>query len=357
MKKSFSFLPHLPLGLVIAAGGLVMGLSEEPAARALDSVSVGSIKPFNSVARVDSLSISADAALMRAQSGAQTATQSASRVASDSNERIIGLENTSRPTSVSLAGPSPTLAFLDPSVVGFRLTTPSDIEPDGVVDPDSLSRGMPGFYSLTGSTLYSDQDPPFDLIELALELSPVLLVGQQEQAQNIARWLSRYYRKDAANVVQYVRYALQSGRRNGVDPMLIMAVMSIESSLNPKARSHKDARGLMQVLVRVHTDKFKYLGGTKAAYDPRVSVEVGTRILKRMIKRTGSVEKALKHYVGAANLRSDRGYGAKVIRQRDRIWAAAHGLTIPFKPNLKTAIRRVNLAQLGVASRLVTALR
>lgn len=150
----------------------------------------------------------------------------------------------------------------------------------------------------------------------------------------------------------YVDFALDAGERHGLDPMLIIAVMSIESSLNPRARSHKDARGLMQVLVKAHKEKFKPYGGIGSAYKPEVSVEVGSIILKGMIERTGSVEKALKFYVGAANLRSDGGYGAKVIRQRDRIRAAALGEPIEKRPDLQQATERANDAQQAMALRV-----
>ncbi|MGH1360523.1 MAG: transglycosylase SLT domain-containing protein [Burkholderiaceae bacterium] len=348
MMKRFSFLPHLPLGVVIAAGGLVMGLSEEPAARPLDNFAVGTIK-FQRLSLLDehsqpsALSSAVDAALIRTRSAAAA--------------NVIQHRDTPDLTGLNDASTAPSLAFLDPSVAGKQVARQSDANFAGVMGNERLGRGLPGNYDLTAIKAFEGPGRPIDSIEVAAELAPALFVDYRAQLRNVSEWLARYYRVDKADVSRFVRYAHESGERNGVDPWLITAVMSIESSLNPRARSHKDARGLMQVLVRAHTEKFEYLGGVKAAFEPRVSVEVGTRILRGMIDRTGSVEKALKHYVGAANLRSDGGYGAKVIRQRDRIWAAAHGKTIPRKPALAAAIRRVNLAQIGIASQVKTVSR
>jgi soluble lytic murein transglycosylase-like protein len=105
----------------------------------------------------------------------------------------------------------------------------------------------------------------------------------------------------------------------------VLAVVSIESSFNPKARSPKGAQGLMQVLTRVHTDKFAPFGGATAAFDPVANLSVGSRILKEYLVREGSIEGALKSYVGAALLPHDFGYGSKVLSERERIAAAATG--------------------------------
>jgi soluble lytic murein transglycosylase-like protein len=71
----------------------------------------------------------------------------------------------------------------------------------------------------------------------------------------------------------------------------------------------------MQVMSKIHHEKFKNLGGVQAALNPVANVRVGSRILKEYIARTGSVEGGLKMYVGAADMRSDGGYGAKVLNE------------------------------------------
>ncbi len=184
---------------------------------------------------------------------------------------------------------------------------------------------------------------------------PPAAEDRERLMERTADFLARYYRRSRARVGVYVRHAFEAGEQIGVDPLLVSAIMSIESSLNPRAHSHKGAKGLMQVLVAVHPEKFEPFGGVENAYEPRVSVMVGTRILSDMLERTGSVEGALKHYVGAANLRSDGGYGAKVIRMRDRIWHAAMGRKVPAKIELAAATLRANLAQNLAAGGLRTA--
>ena len=129
-----------------------------------------------------------------------------------------------------------------------------------------------------------------------------------------------------------VALAYQAARDLRLDPMLVLAVISVESSFNSRAQSNRGAQGLMQVLTRVHADKFEPFGGAAAAFDPVANIKVGTRILKEYLVREGSIEGALKSYVGAAMLSHDFGYGHKVLSERERIAAAAQGRPIPSQP-------------------------
>ncbi len=145
------------------------------------------------------------------------------------------------------------------------------------------------------------------------------------EQRNIVRFLSARYRVASDDVTQVVGYALRAGRETGMDPLLLLAVMSIESSLDPAARSPAGAHGLMQVLTRVHEERFEPFGGPEAAFEPLPNIRVGAAILKEYLRREGSVEGALKSYVGAALRAHDGGYGAKVLAERDRIVEAARG--------------------------------
>jgi len=152
---------------------------------------------------------------------------------------------------------------------------------------------------------------------------PLKLTDEQ---RNIASFIASRYRVAVDDVQHFVAHAYRAAREFRLDPHLILAIVSIESSFNPNARSSKGAQGLMQVLTRVHTDKFAPFGGAAAAFDPVANITVGSAILKEYLVREGSVEGALKSYVGAALLSHDFGYGRKVLGERERIAAAAQGM-------------------------------
>jgi hypothetical protein len=150
---------------------------------------------------------------------------------------------------------------------------------------------------------------------------PVVAVDPAQE--RVTRYLSRRYRVAENAVRQIVGEAFHTGRSIGIDPMLILAVTAVESSLNPFAQSPVGAQGLMQVLTHVHSDKFLLHGGDHAALDPIANLRVGSEILKDLIQRGGSVERGLQLYVGAGNLPDDGGYAARVLGEMARIKLAA----------------------------------
>jgi soluble lytic murein transglycosylase-like protein len=171
--------------------------------------------------------------------------------------------------------------------------------------------------------------------------APVAAAGADEQAgaaqpasleaalepeqRHVTQYLARRYRVADEAVGRLVAAAYRAGETQALDPLLILAVMAVESSMNPFAQSSVGAQGLMQVMTRVHTDKFEAHGGDHAALDPIANIHVGSAILKDLVRRGGSVERGLQLYVGAGNLPDDGGYGSRVLAERARIQLAATG--------------------------------
>jgi len=140
-----------------------------------------------------------------------------------------------------------------------------------------------------------------------------------------ARYLAHRYHLSTDAVVFLVREAYVTGREIGVDPVLLLAVIGVESSFNPFAESPVGAQGLMQVMSKVHADKLSEYGGPEAALDPVANIKVGAMILKDCIRRGGSVRDGLRLYVGSST-EEDGGYGGRVLQEKERIqWAARGG--------------------------------
>ena len=85
----------------------------------------------------------------------------------------------------------------------------------------------------------------------------------------------------------------------------------------------------MQVMTRVHSDKYQGFGGKLAAFDPLANLRVGSKVLMDCISRAGSVEGGLKLYVGAANLDDDGGYASKVLAEHGRLQQVMAGKNVP----------------------------
>ncbi len=145
------------------------------------------------------------------------------------------------------------------------------------------------------------------------------------QQKRVVQYLARRYRVADGAVRMVVSTAFQLGKEKNIDPLLILSVVAIESSLNPIAESAMGAQGLMQVMTRVHAQRFEPHGGETAALDPIANMKVGASILHELISRGGSVERGLQLYVGAGNMADDGGYGARVLSERARLHLAATG--------------------------------
>lgn len=149
----------------------------------------------------------------------------------------------------------------------------------------------------------------------------------RKQLQALRSYIARKYSLSGLVTDALILLAYDYGREKSLDPLLILAVIAIESSYNPFVESHVGAQGLMQVMTRVHQDKLEhYTEEDLAVFSPVANMRAGTQILYDCRKRRGSITGALACYVGATGP-SDGGYGAKVLAERRRI-ALAAGLAI-----------------------------
>jgi soluble lytic murein transglycosylase-like protein len=87
-------------------------------------------------------------------------------------------------------------------------------------------------------------------------------------------------------------YLIDSGTRNGVDPLLLYSVMHQESSFKSHAVSPKGARGLMQLMPGTAM-RF----GVTNIFDPRQNIEGGARYLRFLNDRfNGALSLVLAGY-------------------------------------------------------------
>lgn len=177
--------------------------------------------------------------------------------------------------------------------------------------------------------------PADDMIAAVAEPSAVAratatdLKQLTRQQATLATWIARRYKVAPEPIAALVQEAWAMGTRAGLDPTLILAIMAVESSFNPFAQSPVGAQGLMQVLTRVHDDKYQAFGGNRAAFDPISNLRVGVQVLKECITRAGSLQEGLRFYVGAALIEGDGGYVGRVISEQTHMRGVADGKSVP----------------------------
>ncbi len=115
----------------------------------------------------------------------------------------------------------------------------------------------------------------------------------------------------------YGEIIARTSEAHGVDPLLVRALIQVESNYRPRARSHKGAMGLMQLMPSTARE-YK----VRNPYDPKANIEAGIKHLKSLIDKFG-VELALAAYnagpaavqkfKGIPPYRETRNYVSKIL--------------------------------------------
>jgi soluble lytic murein transglycosylase-like protein len=162
--------------------------------------------------------------------------------------------------------------------------------------------------------------------EVFFEPSSVAAGPIQSQAETpldreqraVTEFIAKRYRVSEAAIAGYVAAAYRAGKQYSVDPLLILAVMAVESRYNPVAESIVGAKGLMQIIPKYHLEKLMEHGGEHALLEPEVNILVGTQILREYQRRFRDTETALQMYAGAFDEPSSQ-YANKVFAERARL--------------------------------------
>ena len=160
-----------------------------------------------------------------------------------------------------------------------------------------------------------------DIAEVSAAAAPMpgLTETVQEREQRaLAEFIARRYRIAESAASGFVAIAYHAGKQHSVDPVLILAVMAIESRYNPVAESVMGAKGLMQVIPKFHLEKLLDHGGEEALLNPEVNIHVGAQILREYYRRFGDQEMALQMYAGAFDEPTSQ-YANKVFAERARL--------------------------------------
>ena len=137
-------------------------------------------------------------------------------------------------------------------------------------------------------------------------------------AEDIATMLNVRFHIGLQEALKIGQAVLDAGRRDAISPILLLAVIAVESRFDRFAVSVAGARGLMQVLPSQHRD---VVLRTSDLTDAGINVSIGSSILHDYIEAAGgNVGDALMRYSGGA-----RNYPRRVA---DRISAIKTALSL-----------------------------
>ncbi len=181
--------------------------------------------------------------------------------------------------------------------------------------PRSASTSSPLGFGTWGGSEITDPGPPVETSANARRAS------ESRRQHALATYLARRYRVSAVATRDLVGAAFRAAELSNLDPLLILAVMAVESSFNPIAESSYGAKGLMQVVPRYHVERLAFHGGAETVLDPQTNIRVGAEILSEYIRRAGSLEAGLQMYNGAADDSASQ-YAQKVLAEKRRLGQA-----------------------------------
>jgi len=104
---------------------------------------------------------------------------------------------------------------------------------------------------------------------------------------------------------------------HGVDPLLVRALIQVESNYKPRAKSSKGAMGLMQLMPQTAREY-----NVQNPYDPKANIEAGIKKLKSLIDKWGvdlalaaynAGEGAVQRFNGIPPYRETRDYVTRIL--------------------------------------------
>jgi soluble lytic murein transglycosylase-like protein len=143
------------------------------------------------------------------------------------------------------------------------------------------------------------------------------VVALTPSMRNALDYVTRRYRVSQKALLPIFEAAQVTGRERGVDPLLIVAVIGVESGFNPLAESSMGAQGLMQIIPRFHQNKVPEGAGDSPFLDPVTNVQVGVHVLQESIRRSGGLIAGLQQYNGSSD--PEGAYASKVLAEKRRL--------------------------------------
>lgn len=198
-----------------------------------------------------------------------------------------------------------------------------------------------------GQALFNEALRPLDVFSQATgvqrkpQQEAILSPMEEGRYRALSEYVAKRYRVSQDVAFNLVSLAHRAGTELQIDPLLIIAVMAVESGFNPIAESVAGAKGLMQIIPKFHGDKLEEFGGEQSVFDPATNIQVGSQILKEYIRQTGSVGIALQMYAGALGDSEDQ-YTNKVMGMKQRLqYVASQPMARPAAAGpLRTASAR-----------------
>lgn len=170
--------------------------------------------------------------------------------------------------------------------------------------------------SVTKPYVYKEQRA-FETSDVVYE-AYIEIYKKELELNRIGEILTGYRALSKVDKTKLAVVILEESKKHNVDPMLILALIETESTFRRWARSHKGARGLMQIRPFVGRALAKELNlpwkGNATLYDPYTNIQLGTYYFSKLLN---NFDKNLDVALTAYNYGPT--YVARLIRKGKRV--------------------------------------
>lgn len=136
----------------------------------------------------------------------------------------------------------------------------------------------------------------FKIITMVLIVLISYNTAQANQFENLlVQWVDSYHFKITPNdKKRIVKSAIKYSTYHGVNPILTLAILNVESSFRLNAVSPTGPKCLMQVATSVHKDKIR----GRDIFELNTCMDVGVAIIKECGRNNRNIDATLRCYSG-----------------------------------------------------------
>lgn len=138
--------------------------------------------------------------------------------------------------------------------------------------------------------------------------------------QKVTEYISSEYKVSLSDAEKIVYTTFVEANKKELDPLLILSIISVESTFRAGAKSHAGAVGLTQVMEKIHKDRIRK--NKVDIWSVNGNIKIGTDILHEYLQRAdGNMRIALQMYNGSSRDKSYK-YSKKVFKTMDNFTLA-----------------------------------
>jgi soluble lytic murein transglycosylase-like protein len=142
----------------------------------------------------------------------------------------------------------------------------------------------------------------------------------KEKINKLTNYISINYKVPETEAKEIVSSTYQQSIEKGVDPLLVLSLIEVESAFNKNVRSKYGAVGLTQVMPKSHPEEVAQSKNiSKNISDVKANIFVGVNVLKKyLMLQKGNVVLALQAYNGSLKDKKTK-YYKKIEAKRENL--------------------------------------